>query len=643
MRWFAGFIFLILEFFLIPICAFSNVATQIPDAKIQSQTNTNWLTSGFSHYQFTHSQIQKNSLPQLSSFLKGAQSGLRITKNSGDSSQAVLSLRGFGDNASANSLILIDGFPLTHPSLLAPNLDRIALPLIDRIEVIEGSQGSLYGNQAVGGILNIKTMNPLHRSFFLTTRVGSQSQVYQSIFLADRSSNGWFYQVFTDTDKNHHSRDHQLQKENQIGIRLGKEYAKGFTRLSIQSDNRLIYFPGVLTESQWRDNPNQATEWNNQVRYQTRNIQLFNKQELNSRWFLETRFSQDAMEGNGLIYLKFKRHDKNVFWSPRLLGYFQEHQIILGYDEQLSDYDFGNARTYSQVQSHQQDLYGQIKFHLSKLIDFTAGTRLALQQNRVELLDNPIFYPSNRIRVYELGLNVHPTQTLSFFIRRDGNFRFPKANEQTWLSPDIKRLKAQSGVSYEAGVNWRYHNVDSQFSIYQLNLENETAFNPQENQNQPLGSYSNLDPTRRLGAGLIERYQVNPRLSMSAQAHYVDARMVSGRFSGKAVPAVPNWYGDLGFQFNCFEHWITQYHLFYTGSRYASEDMDNIGEKISSTLMHNIDILYQIKYFQAGFEIHNIFNKREVGYAYYNPSTRQNMYYPNDGRAYALTLKINLN
>ena len=77
-----------------------------------------------------------------------------------DSSQTALSIRGFGDNAAANSLILVDGFPLANVSLLTPNFNSIALSDIERIDIIQGSQGSLWGNQAVGGVLNIVTRHP---------------------------------------------------------------------------------------------------------------------------------------------------------------------------------------------------------------------------------------------------------------------------------------------------------------------------------------------------------------------------------------------------------------------------------------------------------------------------------------------------
>lgn len=101
------------------------------------------------------SVIKISPVVDLTQLLKQEQSIVRLINNSGDYSQVAFSIRGFGDNAVANSLILVDGFPLTNPSLLVPNFNSISLVDIERMEITQGSEGVLWGDQAVGGVMNI--------------------------------------------------------------------------------------------------------------------------------------------------------------------------------------------------------------------------------------------------------------------------------------------------------------------------------------------------------------------------------------------------------------------------------------------------------------------------------------------------------
>ena len=52
-------------------------------------------------------------------------------------------------------LILIDGLPLIGRQSGTLDLNRIAIGNIEQIEVINGSSSSLYGSEALGGVVNI--------------------------------------------------------------------------------------------------------------------------------------------------------------------------------------------------------------------------------------------------------------------------------------------------------------------------------------------------------------------------------------------------------------------------------------------------------------------------------------------------------
>ena len=68
-----------------------------------------------------------------------------------------VSLRGIGPSGVSRTLVLVDGAPFNDPFGGWVYWTRVPLESVDRIEVVDGSSSSLYGNYAMGGVINIVT------------------------------------------------------------------------------------------------------------------------------------------------------------------------------------------------------------------------------------------------------------------------------------------------------------------------------------------------------------------------------------------------------------------------------------------------------------------------------------------------------
>jgi outer membrane receptor protein involved in Fe transport len=86
-----------------------------------------------------------------------------------------VSLRGIGPSGVSRTLVLLDGVPFNDPFGGWVHWTRVPLASADRIEVVDSPSSSLYGNYAMGGVINILTAAPTAKSFAFETQYGTRS------------------------------------------------------------------------------------------------------------------------------------------------------------------------------------------------------------------------------------------------------------------------------------------------------------------------------------------------------------------------------------------------------------------------------------------------------------------------------------
>ena len=80
--------------------------------------------------------------------------GVSFVRNGGRGASTSLFLRG---NQSNHTLVLVDGVRIGSATLGSPSLTNLPPELIERVEIVRGSRSSLYGSEAIGGVVNIIT------------------------------------------------------------------------------------------------------------------------------------------------------------------------------------------------------------------------------------------------------------------------------------------------------------------------------------------------------------------------------------------------------------------------------------------------------------------------------------------------------
>jgi outer membrane receptor protein involved in Fe transport len=101
-----------------------------------------------------------------------------------------VTLRGVSGSGSSRTLVLADGVPLNDPFGSWVYWNRIPLAAVDRVEVVRGATGDLYGAGALGGVIQLLTVQPSRTRARATVDGGSHDTFRGSLFAA-AEKNGW--------------------------------------------------------------------------------------------------------------------------------------------------------------------------------------------------------------------------------------------------------------------------------------------------------------------------------------------------------------------------------------------------------------------------------------------------------------------
>ena len=170
----------------------SDTALELPNMVVtatRSDANKNELATATTV--ITREQIEKLQVRSLPELLKGT-SGIDVVQSGGYGQPASIYMR--GTNA-GQILVLIDGIKAGSVTLGSTAFELIPVDQIERIEVIRGPQSSLYGSEAIGGVIQIftrKGKQDKKPSVSLNAGGGSYDSHVESGTVSGRVQDSWY-------------------------------------------------------------------------------------------------------------------------------------------------------------------------------------------------------------------------------------------------------------------------------------------------------------------------------------------------------------------------------------------------------------------------------------------------------------------
>lgn len=603
----------------------------------------------------TQEDIQNKGATTVAEALKGVP-GLKVMLM--DGGQPVFDLRGFGASAAQNTLVLLDGVPINSIAGTGYDTSQIPISMIDRIEVIPGGGSVMYGDGAVGGVINIITQAPQDKENYgsVGTEVSSWSTLNGNLHygtkIADRLLMDIAYNGYRSNDyrsKGMSKYDHADTKST-IWLRGRYLLDNGSVDVRYRHSNTEDFYTGALTREQFKDNPKQSNPTSNGVTKPTEDSYLIKydtKVTDNLDFMMYGGYLERDQKGSSVSkWGPYEGHTvtKQYYVKPQgKYTYADNSYIILGGDFQNGKSE--NKKSNDKDQKRKS--YAGYIMNKTTVGDFqfTQGFRhekIDYDYNKNEY--DPITSVSTSTPAskkfsnnsWELGVNYLYSDTGSVYVSYNHGFRGPTIQDLNSWSGNIK---IQKNDTYELGIKDMYKNTYVSASVFRMDSNKEIFYDSID----PVNSTNkNFDGKIRRNGAQISLEHYFDKLTLRENVTYMQAKTRSGKYSGHRFPMVPRWTVNAGATYNFTDKLLVNLDMYYTGKEYTGNDFTNVLRKSDSVVTFDTNVRYQMN---EGLELYagirNLFDKDYCNAIYSNSLYNSMNYYPAEGRSYYAGFRYN--
>jgi len=593
--------------------------------------------------------------------LLSSAAGVFVTQKS-TSRTAVADIRGFGDTADRNVLILLNGRKINSVDNAGVDLSMIPLEMIERVEIVRGAGSVLYGDNAVGGVINIITKKGKGpASGMIGTTIGSYGA--RKVSAGAGGSNGpWAYFLSSQyaDNKGYRSNSDVLAKDGSLRLNYtaSERLSLGF---DVMWHDDSYGLPGGLNAAGLAQYGRRGSD--EERNYGKTTDRIFG-------FLAEFRPWQDPdADGKLTLDYSFRNQDSYGWYDYGMWGAYatkrqvDTHAVLAKYVHNGEV----NGRRYRMVIGTDfydavNDILGSGAGVMASTDDLTISKKETGLYSYGELEILPKVFAGTGVRYQradyifdQIGgyaapqfIKKSPDETVkkgliryeyadgsNFYAGVEETFRFLSTDEwystYTGLDPSLKH---QTGIQYEAG--WKHDfNGRVQVSVvpYWAENNNEIYLDPSV---EP-GYNKNYDATLRRGieafasVDLKEIWQINKLkdLRLAADYHIQKALFRGGDYAGNDVPMAPRHQAGINLSSRLQNGFGVSVGGRLIGKRHVINDTLNVMPKEKAYFVTDVKLSLVRQDWEAFISVNNLFGKKYNDYAAQSTGGSANIeYYP---------------
>ena len=486
--------------------------------------------------------------------------GVSFTRNGGVGTSTGVNIRGA---ESQHTVVLIDGVKLNDPSSTQGgfNFGNLLIGDTARIEVLRGAQSTLWGSQAIGGVVNIVTAEPTEAlqgsldaeagargTTYFRGGVGGANERLSWRLAASRYDTDGFSAFAKGTEDDGYT-------NTGLSGRLNVKVTD-----AVSLDLRSVWSSGRNDFDAFNGDSREYGKTQELVAYAGLNFDLLDGRFRNRIGYAHTDTDRRNFNPDNKVQtLTFDAEGQNRRWEYQGAFAFTEAlNATFGLEHEKSEMktrspgDWNPNPAFGRGEAELNSAYGQVQWTVLEGLTLTGGLRY----------DDHAQYGDNLLGQVAAAWALNEGDTVVRASWGQG-FRAPGLYE-LYSEYGNLNLQPEEFDSWEIGVEQRlFDRAVVSATYFNRQADNEIRYNGCSTPStDPLctvngagrwGYYRNVQKTEAQGVELIGRVDVTERLNVSANYTWTDAKSASGATDGKRLTRRPehmaNFAADYAFAF----------------------------------------------------------------------------------------------
>lgn len=528
-----------------------------------------------------------------------------------------ISINGLG---AEHTLILMDGIRLN--SFQNSHIDLSIIPKedIERIEIVNNGISSIYGSDAMGGVVNIISKNRRNQNEKQLTSINASITegsfdtrkysvgLYQQYndfntrvyFNSDRSQGNYEYYYDTGISKEIKTRENSAYSLYDVGINT--QYLLDENNVirvisSYTDQNKEV--PGIETGTPSPLTKQYDKNWNNIIIVENNFSSLSN---------LKSSFNYQNNYMNYTVDPYLNSYYKNIVYSVA---------SEINFGEEGYGFTSGINYSHANLQSNEVEpgtMRNQPAVFVSSFVQLSENIKVfpSLRYDYISDIQSGAL-------TYRLGLNYQPFKNIDLSLKGNlgKNFRAPSFNDLYWKTSGNTELQPEESFNAEVGLLYSvmyFFNISFETTFNYIDANNKIVWTPQASGYwMPNNIAESISKNYALDLSLSKNINTDFSYRFGGGVQFIDSRKTSESFSGdpskdKYFPYIPLQSTRINFGFN---YQIIELNLFYSriGERY-SDFTNNVSMPSYTTLDGNIAVginIFKISS-KLRLDINNLFN-----------------------------------
>lgn len=554
----------------------------------------------------------KKSQAVVVSDLLSRTAGVTVTRNGGVGGSTQLRIRGAETD---QTVVLIDGVKLNDPSSTGGgyNFATLLAGNINRIEVLRGSQSTLWGSQAIGGVVNMITAVPTGPlGATVSAEAGSRDTAYGHAAVSTGGDWGGFRLAgaYYTTDgvsafgKSYGGKEKDGYRNAAISSRLDlnvTDWAAVDLRASYAATkNEFDGFPAPLFA--FADSPEYG-KTKELVSYAGVRLSAFDGALKNRLGYGYTQTDRDNFDPSSSVPKTFDaRGTNNRFEYQGTWTINEALRATFGAETERSWFRTASPSTFDPAPKPDRHAASTDSLYLQLQAKPLAGLVLT---GGVRQEDHSAFGDAT---VYQAGATYSPNDGVTVFRANYGEgFKAPSLYQLYSIYGD-DGLKPEESESVDLGVEHSVLNgrVRAGVTWFHRDITNQIDF--VSNNNPPnYGGYANFAKTETSGVELEATIEVTSALQVTANYTNMDAINRSATNNGKRLPRRPSETANLNADYDWSNGLTTGVSVQYVGESY---DNATNARRLKSYALFDLRAAYPVnEQFEVFGRVENLFDK----------------------------------